>query len=106
MAGFQYNFSAEELQKEEWRSIIEYEGYYSISDLGRIRRDKAGPHTRVGYILSPQLGRSGYLKVMLNKLSKYKSFNIHRLVALAFLGPRPTGMVINHIDANKTNNRT
>lgn len=30
---------------------------------------------------------------------------VHQLVAEAFLGPRPPGLVINHIDSNPANNR-
>lgn len=34
-----------------------------------------------------------------------KNVTVHRMVALAFLGPRPPGLDINHVDGVKTNNR-
>jgi hypothetical protein len=33
-----------------------------------------------------------------------KTVLVHRLVATAFLGPRPACMVVNHLDGNKTHN--
>lgn len=32
------------------------------------------------------------------------SRNIHSVVAEAFIGPRPTGMVVRHVDGNRYNN--
>jgi hypothetical protein len=39
------------------------------------------------------------------KPKKSKSFNVHQLVMLAFVGPPPEKYAIDHIDCDKTNNR-
>lgn len=46
----------------------------------------------------------GYLTVMFRVGEKKVNFTVHRLVAAAFIGPRPNGMHINHIDGVKANN--
>lgn len=89
---------------EEWREIADYEGIYSISSMGRVRRDKRGQHTRPGLILKPELSRDGYERVQLRKDGKIRHHSVHTLVAEAFLGPRPEGFVANHLDAVKRNN--
>lgn len=33
-----FTFSAEELQTEEWRAVVGYEGLYEVSNLGRVRK--------------------------------------------------------------------
>jgi len=47
----------------------------------------------------------GYLKVNLAKDGTKKTFPVHTLVALVFIGPRPTGLEINHKDGNHFNNQ-
>ncbi len=55
--------------------------------------------------ISPIHGINGYLNVVLYNDNGRKRFNIHRLVALAFI-PNPDHKAwINHIDGNKHNNR-
>jgi hypothetical protein len=102
-------FSPEELANEIWRSVVGYERFYSVSNLGRVRRD-APPRgncasCKVGRILKPILDSKGYLRVNLYSDSKGKSIFIHKLVTAAFIGVRPTHLVVNHKDACKTNNR-
>jgi hypothetical protein len=59
---------------------------------------------RGGRYLKPSLsGR--YPIVTLSKEGRIRYFTVHSLIALAFLGPRPEGGVVNHIDGNKLNNR-
>jgi len=36
---------------EEWRPVVDYEGWYEVSSLGRIRRVRAGQGARAGYVL-------------------------------------------------------
>ncbi len=55
-------------------------------------------------ILKPAKNRCGYLIVVLSKNAIAKTFTVHFLTALAFIGERPNGLVINHIDGCKTNN--
>lgn len=47
----------------------------------------------------------GYCKVTLTVAGREITRTVHTLVALAFIGERPCGMQIDHIDGNKRNNR-
>ncbi len=89
---------------EEWRPVVGYEGWYSVSCLGRVRRDRASNMTDAGYIMKPSLKKHGYLQVILSKDSQQKTFRLHKLVMEAFVGPYPAGMEIHHKDYDRTNN--
>lgn len=86
--------------KEIWKSVLEYEGLYEASNLGRIRSLKFGKVR----ILRPQKHRCGYLQVHLWENNKMKTCTVHRLVWETFIGKIPPGMQVNHIDEDKTNN--
>lgn len=74
------------------------------SNLGHIRNGDTGhiynEHTRIG---GRHYGR-GYYSISIYIAGKTQTKYIHKLVAEAWLGPRPIGQVINHKDGNKTNN--
>lgn len=102
------------MKKEIWKDIKNYEGYYQVSNLGRIKSvdryinqyNGYNYSTRIykGKILKFSIGTRGYLKVVLQKERKVKTYNVHRLVAEAFI-PNPNNLPqVNHIDENKLNN--
>lgn len=98
--------------KETWKDISQYEGFYQISDLGRVRsvdrRVNAGNgKTRLakGKVLSPTDNGNGYLIVFLTKDGKRVNRYVHRLVAEAFIGDFAEHDVVNHLDFNTKNNR-
>lgn len=92
---------------EEWRSISALDGYYEVSSLGRVRRAKPGPPSRVGKILRPALNRRGnYWQIATCIARVQRTHKVHQLVAEAFCGPRPSAKCeVNHIDGNRLNNR-
>jgi hypothetical protein len=93
------------MTREEWKPIPGFEEFYSISDLGRVRRDSARYATKgAGHIMSLSFTPKGYAKVGLSRPGIRITRYCHHLVAESFLGPRPEGMEINHIDGNKKNN--
>jgi len=92
-----------DLPQEEWRSITGYEGYYSISNCGRVRREKASLGATPGRILKTS-NRGNYPRVGLCINNVTTHYHIHRLVADAFLPPDPVRLQINHIDGNPQNN--
>lgn len=90
--------------QEEWRPVRGYEGFYAVSSCGHVKR--IGPSTNrwgTGRLLRPMVWPKGYLKVRLSGPSKKNTF-VHKLVAEAFIGPRPAGRECNHKDANPANN--
>lgn len=92
------------LDGEEWRDIKGFEGWYQVSNFGRIKSLNR-PFKPGDKILHPTLKDDGYMKVsLLGGRSKGKNMLIHRLVAEAFL-PNPDNLpIINHKDENKSNN--
>ena len=74
---------------------------YEISNLGNCRRLLLnGKYLKI----KGSIGNRGYRYFQQNRQGKRKNFLFHHLVALAFIGPRPDNLVIDHIDRNKLNN--
>jgi hypothetical protein len=96
------------LANEEWLPVFGYENIYMISNLGNVLstrfRNNVSDFPRIKK-LSPTGNGNGYLLVTLNKNGKGKNRYIHDLVAEAFIGKRPSGFVVNHIDHDRANNR-
>jgi hypothetical protein len=87
---------------EIWRDVVGYEGYYQVSNFGRVRRADCVPPR----LLKPGKLRGGARNVNLCVNARPKSALVHRLVAQAFLGPPPTERhLVAHNDGNAANNR-
>jgi hypothetical protein len=96
---------------EFWKDIKGFEGYYQISNLGQIRsltREVKRSDSKKGFyesrILKLAKDQKGYLRVVLTKESKRKTFKVHRIVCDHFLSDSIDGKEINHLDGDKTNN--
>ena len=100
------------LEKEIWRDIPNYEGLYQASNLGRVKsleRFRKGKNDCLASvkekILKPSISHRGYYQVQLWKQSIGKRYMVHRLVWEAFNGSIPEGLQVNHINEVKTDNR-
>lgn len=94
--------SQNEIKGERWKDITGFEGYYQISDHGRLKSFKA---IKDGYILSQTNKKGGYFSVILEiKGQIVRHTRIHILVAEAFLPNLNNFKMINHKDSNKQNN--
>lgn len=95
---------------EIWKDIKGYEGYYQVSNFGRVKSiERDIPHgNRIIHlhskILKNRYDAGGYIRISLCKNGVQKSFALHRLVAEHFI-PNPNNLPqINHKDENKENN--
>lgn len=104
------------IENEIWKDVPNYEGYYKISNYGRVKsleRRRKGTRNGVDFfmvnkerILKPIINTNGYLMVNLNK-GIATPMRIHQLVAMAFLNHIPNGyngLIVNHINGNKLDN--
>lgn len=89
------------MNKEEWKSIPNYEEFYEVSSFGRVK------NKLTDIILKQSTDNCGYLLLKLNKNSIKKIKRVHQLVAMAFLNHEPCGMklVVDHINGKKDDNR-
>ncbi|HCC04014.1 MAG TPA: hypothetical protein DEP51_04060 [Clostridiales bacterium] len=97
---------------ETWKEIKNYEGFYEVSSLGRVRsltryvKQKNNSKKKIaGKILKPIPNKNGYLMVTLSKDCKGKRYFVHRLVADAFILNKNNKKEVNHIDENPKNNK-
>lgn len=82
----------------ELRHIPGYEGHYAATKCGRIFSFKSNKY------LKPHIHK-GYERLTLYRDGIGRSFDVHRLVALAWV-PNPNNHpMVNHKDGNKRNNR-
>ena len=84
---------------ERWLPVVGAEGYYEVSDLGRVRSVTrviitTTGHSRVyqGRILAPRPDEQERLRVAIRAPGMPKDMRISRLVLIAFRGPPPNGM--------------
>lgn len=77
---------------ERWRDIIGTP--YMVSTEGRVAR-----------VLKRNLSTHGYRRVALCMSAVKRDYDVHRLVAAAWIGPAPSKHDVNHKDGDRTNNR-
>jgi NUMOD4 motif/HNH endonuclease len=90
---------------ERWLPVVGYEGFYEVSNWGRVRslaRFKSG-RMASGQLLVQMKKAGGYLGVCLFSPKRSQVYVAH-LVAAAWLGTRPPGNDVDHKDGNKQNN--
>jgi len=86
--------------EEVWMPVLDYDGFYEVSNLGRVKSFKNGKEK----ILNGGVDRLGYHSVVLSKNGQNKQIRTHRLVYETFLGK--TDLEIDHIiEGNKLDNR-
>lgn len=106
--------------KEIWKpikvivknTVYDYTGFYECSNLGKIRSldkyDRKGKFHK-GHLRKLMKGRSsGYKTVTLSIDGKRKTFDVHVIISQAFpeiCGTWFKGCYVDHINANKTDNR-
>ena len=88
--------------KEIFRDIPGYESIYQVSNFGEVRSLR---YNRIR-ILKYRINIHGYYIVDLTHYKNPKTWQIHQLVAMAFLNHKPCGynLVVNHINLNKLYN--
>ena len=79
----------------DFKPIPGYEGQYNINRQGSI----IGPYGKELRVYTD----SNYPKVYLYTKGKKRKLMVHTLVALTFIGPRPNGLVLRHLDGNRSN---
>jgi NUMOD4 motif len=94
---------------ETWKDIKGYEGYYQVSNYGRIKsltryeNGKGGSlWLKKGRIMKQKIHK-GYPMVNLTRDKQCRTFNVYQLVAFAFVPNPENKPCINHIDCNKLN---
>lgn len=102
--------------KEVWKPIEGYEGYYEVSNLGRVKSlertarfvsvngKECRRRVRERIITGTEHCTQHRITVMLTRENDKKRWSVHRLVAKAFC-ENPNGYTeVNHIDENPRNN--
>lgn len=100
---------------EEWRPVAGYEGYYEVSNTGRVRSlERTAQWTLKGLpryrpirtrLLKPTIWNKKRIRFNLSLNGKRRMKFAHRLVCEAFLNNPNLLPEVNHLDGNPLNNR-
>ena len=100
------------MKNEIWKPIKGFEGFYEISNYGRVKSVKRTIRSGKGYGKHEYGGRilkhsetNGYSRVTLCKGRLLSYFSVHRLVAEAFIPNPDNKPEIDHINTLRNDNR-
>lgn len=101
------------MNAEKWLPVPGFEGLYEISDHGRVQKIAPwcdGLNYYATRIVPVDRMKDGHFRVGLydsSKKGRRKSRRVfvHQLVMRDFVGPVPSGHIVNHKDNDPTNNR-
>lgn len=99
-------YDGTDIPGEEWRDVVGFEGFYKVSNLGRVRSVERVQNGRKknGYIIRPSHDACGYEMLELRNGTFKKRLSVHRIVAKAFI-PNPDNLPqVNHIDEVRDHN--
>ena len=101
-----------DMEGEEWRDMLSYEGLYKISNYGRLkslaRQSKNTDKVRFlkEKLLNVYESNQGYIKANLYNKNKVKrTESIHRLIGIAFISNPENKKEINHKNGIRNDNR-
>ena len=86
---------------EEWRTVVGFPDY-EVSSHGRVRSLRA---SRILAGSGSKYRNVSFYRRDKTETKRATAYTIHRVVAEAFLGPRPPFTEIMHLDGNRYNNR-
>lgn len=93
---------------EEWRDVPGFNGTYSVSSEGRVRRNPgrtSNGRCWKGGILKKRLNQDGYHRYTLYREGEPHYRTVHRIVLESFQGPPPSGKTLAlHRDDDRNNN--
>lgn len=92
-------------QQEIWKDIKGYEGFYQVSNMGRVKRLVSVKCKKERYVAITKDQKKGYCRVMLSKNNKHSRFLIHRLIAECFIPNPENKPCVDHINGDKSDNR-
>ena len=98
-------------QKNYWKPVCDYEGYYEISILGEVRGiermvvTEKGLRTIKGKSIKTRINNDGYAEIRLSIEGKTKTTFLHIILAKAFIPNPENKSEINHLNGIKTDNR-
>jgi HNH endonuclease/NUMOD4 motif len=90
---------------EAWKAVQDYEGFYEVSDRGRLRRIATPTGKPRCRIIAPHIKWDGYCDYWLWLNGVKRRERAHRLVWKTFVGPIPPALCINHKNGKKGDNR-
>jgi len=104
------------MSKEIWKTVIDYEGFYEVSNSGRVRSlnrvvkvdNRWGGKTKrflKGCLLKQTPDTKGYPMVVLSKQGQRKYFRVHQLIMRHFIGAPPKNYEVRHLNGVRSDAR-
>lgn len=98
--------------EEIWKDVKNYEGYYQVSNLGRVKslakpkQPGRGNRARPEMIMQSTMSKTGYVFIQLKRGGSVRiKFPVHRLVSQAFIPNPENKPEVHHINHIRDDNR-